>query len=166
MSSLNSEHCLPPSIDLQKHLVVLNHHFTLLPSGPRWLFCVLGCIYLRRLCALSLLACICVFLRWTGCENKSPSGTIKSKSKQWLHGVIWVKLAFYFLTLFTLVSHTDDEMLRALCLRFYQIFLFDLVFMLQSPDLDSPTICKRKSVGTVSSNGAFPVCACITYCDT
>lgn len=54
-------------------------------------------------------------------------------------------------------------MLRALCLRFYQIFPFDLVFMLQSPYPDAHTICKCKSVGTVTSNRVFPVCACITY---
>lgn len=39
-------------------------------------------MYSWRICVLSLSACCSVSLYWTGCENKSPSGTIKSKSKR------------------------------------------------------------------------------------
>ena len=38
------------------------------------------CMCLWRLCELSLSVCCSVSLYWTGCENKSPSGTIKSKA--------------------------------------------------------------------------------------
>lgn len=75
-----------------------------------------------------------------------------------------MKLAFYFHTLFTLWSCTVMMTRSEPCVSyFYQIFLFDLVFMLRSPHPDSHTICKCRSVGTVSSNRVLPVCACITY---
>lgn len=69
------------------------------------------------------------------------------------------KVSLYLNTLFTLVSCSDDDMVRAVCLRVYQILLFDLVFLLSWVT----HICKCESAGTVPSKTAVPARACITY---
>jgi len=70
---------------------------------------------------------------------------------------------FYFLTLFTLCSstlkHQDAQSLVSQIPP--NILVWSCIY---APD--APTICKCESSETVSSNGAFPVCAFITNCDT
>lgn len=92
--------------------------------------------------------------------HKFKAGTVSIRQSAMITRIHWSKICFF---LFLLLFLHKEKMLF---LRFYQVFLFDFMFILHPLILILPPYVNTMQICGDCLQTVYPVCACITYCDT